>query len=323
MPRKIWVSTTAFQGRGGPTIQDNMDKAGRLIDHAALDRPDIICLPETFAYLGVPYSLAAEVAEPVPGPITEMAMGRAKRYSTNIICPLLEKRGDVVHNSAVVIDRKGQIIGIYEKLHPVTTSLDFTVFESGVIPGKEPKVFDLDMGRIGILICFDIQWPKEWAKLGQMGAEIVFWPSAYDGGFPLQARAWDHHYYVVSAVKSAYARIIDITGEILMQTGSRAAVIGMEIDLDQRYFHSDFNASQILAIKEKYGRDVTIRLYHEEGGMTVASNREGLTVEDLMREFDMELVPDYVARHDRAEISTRAGRTPEPQQSRRVKAQYV
>lgn len=322
MPRKIWVSTTAFQGHGGPAIQDNIAKAGRLLDRAALDRPDIVCLPETFAYLGVPHSLAAEVAEPVPGPITEMAMVRAKKYSTNIICPLLEQCGEVVYNSAVVINRQGQIVGTYRKLHPVTTSFDFTQFEGGVTPGKEPKVFDLDIGRIGILICFDIQWPAAWATLGQMGAEIVFWPSAYDGGFPLQARAWDHHYYVVSAVKSTYARIIDITGEILMQTGPRSAVIGMQIDLEKRYFHTDFNASQVPAIKEQYGRDVTIRLYHDEGGMTVESNRPGLTVEALMAEFDLELVPDYIARHDRAEIFTRAGQTPKPQPPRRVKAQW-
>jgi len=323
MPRKIWISTTAFQGQGGPTIQDNIEKAARLIDRAAQDRPDIVCLPETFAYLGVPHGLAAEVAEPVPGPITEMAMARAKQYDTNIICPLLEKYGEVVYNSAVVIDRKGEIVGIYHKLHPVTTSFDFTQFEGGVTPGTEPKVFDLDIGRIGILICFDIQWPAAWAALAGMGAEVVFWPSAYDGGFPLQARAWDHHYYVVSAVKSTYARIIDINGEILMRAGQRSPVIGMQIDLEKRYFHTDFNASQISAIKEKYGRDVTIRLCHEEGGMTVESNRPDLTVEDLMAEFDLELVPDYIARHDRAEIFTRAGQKAASQHPRRVRAQYV
>ena len=100
-------------------------------------------------------------------------------------------------------------------------------------------------------------------------------------------------------------------------------MVGMQIDLEKKYFHTDFNASQIPAIKEKYGRDVTIRLYHEEGGMTVESNRPGLTVEALMEEFNLELVPDYVARHDRAEVFTRAGRTPEPQPPRCVKAQYV
>jgi len=323
MPRKIWVSTTAFQGSGGPTVEDNITKAGRLIDQAAADRPDIVCLPETFACLGVPHERAAEVAEPVPGPITEMAIERAKRHSANIICPLLEERGDFVYNTAVVIDRKGRIVGQYDKLHPVTTSFDFTRFEDGVRSGKEPRVFDLDIGRIGILICFDIQWPGEWARLAAMGAEIAFWPSAYNGGFPLQARAWDHHYFVVSAVKSLHARIIDITGEILAQTGPRTAVVGREIDLEKKYFHTDFNASQIPAIKEKHGRDVSIQLYHDEGGMIVESNRPGLTVADLMAGFDLELVPDYVARHDRAEEATRAGKAPAPQPPRRVKAQYV
>ena len=90
-----------------------------------------------------------------------------------------------------------------------------------------------------------------------------------------------------------------------------------------KYFHTDFNASQIPAIKEKYGRDVTIRLCHEEGGITVESNRQDLTVEYLMAEFGLELVPDYIARHDKAEISTRAGKMPEPQPPINVKSQYV
>ena len=155
-----------------------------------------------------------------------------------------------------------------------------------------------------------------------MGAEIVFWPSAYDGGFPLRARAWDHHYYVVSSVQSSYSRIIDITGEVLHQTGRRAAVAGGEIDLEKRYFHTDFNASQIRAIKDAYGRDVRVHLLHDEGGMTVESHREGLTVASIMDEFDLELVPDYVARHDAAEEATREGKQPPAQPPRRVPAQY-
>ena len=98
MPRKIWVSTTAFMGRFGPTLPDNLDRAG------------------------------------------------ARKHNANIICPLMEKRGDVLYNVAAVIDRKGQIVGTYEKLHPVTTTPNFTEFEGGVTPGKEPRVFDLDFG---------------------------------------------------------------------------------------------------------------------------------------------------------------------------------
>lgn len=321
--RKIWVSTTAFQRQGGPTVADNIAKAGRLIDQAAVDRPDIICLPETFGKEGVAVGQVGEVAETVPGPTTEMAMERARKYGTYIVCPLMERRGEVLYNSAVIIDRQGRIAGTYEKLHPVTTTKDFTAFEDGTTPGQEPKVFDLDFGRIGILICFDIQWPRDWARLAELGAEVVFWPSAYDGGFPLQARAWDHHYWVVSSVQTQKSRIIDITGEIRLEAGARTPVIGMEIDLEKRYFHTDFNGSQVAAMKAKYGRDVTVRLYHDEGGMTVECHREGLTVAALMEEYDLELVPDYVTRHDLAEVATRVGRRPDPQPARGVPAQWT
>lgn len=251
-----------------------------------------------------------------------MASERAKQHGTYIICPVYEKRGSELYNTAVVIDRKGRIVGAYDKRHPVTTSFDFTEFETGVTPGRDLKVFDLDFGRIGILICFDIQWPEDWAQLREMGAEVVFWPSAADGGFPLQALAWTHHYPIVSAVASAHGYIVDITGEVIAKTGIRASVVGAEIDLEKRFFHTDFNASQIPTIKEKYGRDVTIRVYNEEGGMTVVSNRAGLSVDDLMKEFDLEVVPDYKARHDRAEAFTRAGKKPEPQPPRRVKSRF-
>ncbi len=322
MPRKIWVSTTAMHRRGGPTIEDNVSKAAQLVEMAARDRPDIVCLPETFPYLGVTSDGPKPPGEKLPGPITEAAMGWARKYETNLICPLRDMRDGRCYNVAVVIDRKGRIVGTYDKLHPVTSSHDFTVFENGTTPGREPRVFDLDVGRIGILICFDSNWPGDWARLSEMGAEIVFWPSAYDGGFKLRAYAWLHHYYVVSACLSSHARIVDITGEVIVEAGMRTSVVGAQIDLEKRYFHTDFNASQIPAIKAKYGRDVDIRIYNQEGGMTVQSNRAGLSVEDLKAEFDLEEVPDYTGRHDLAEAAIREGREPEAQTPRRTPAQH-
>jgi len=322
MSRIVRVATTAFHNAGGPRLEDNIARAAELLDWAALDRPDIVALPETFPSMGVAHSRAEEVARPVPGPVTDMAASKARQHGMNVICPLLEKRGGEVYNSAVLIDRQGQIVGTYEKVHPVTTSFDFTEFEHGVRPGREPKVFDLDFGRIGILICFDIMWPREWRKLAQMGAEVVFWVSAYDGGFHLRAHAWDNHYYVVSAVLSSHASVVDMTGELLAETARPQAVLWTELNLEKKFFHTDFNGSQIPAIKQKYGPDVTVRRYHKEGGMTVESNRPGLTIRDLMEEFDLELVPDYIARHERAEAFTRQGRRPEPQPPRRVPEQY-
>ncbi|MEA3345851.1 MAG: nitrilase-related carbon-nitrogen hydrolase [Chloroflexota bacterium] len=55
---------------------------------------------------------AEEVAQPVPGPITDMASDVARRHSTYVICPLLEARDGRVYNSATLIDRQGHIAGI-------------------------------------------------------------------------------------------------------------------------------------------------------------------------------------------------------------------
>ena len=322
MSRKIWVSTTSWQLQGGPTVQDNLDKACKLIDIAGRDEPDIICLPEMFTTRGVPHKQAEEVAQPVPGPATDRIAKKAREHRTHIICPVFEMRDGHVYNSAVVIDRTGGIVGVYDKIHPVTSSFDFTEFEGCIRPGAGPRVFDLDFGRIGILICFDIQWAAEWAATAALGPDLLFWPSAYGGGFPLQARAWDHHVSVVSSVLTYHSRIIDITGRIIQETALGSPVTGCQIDLDRRYFHSDFNASQIGAIKTAYGRDVVVQRYPEEGGFTLASNKEGVSVANIMKEYDLELVPDYLARHERAEASTRSGNPPPSQPRRNVRSQY-
>jgi len=313
MPRKVWVSTTAFIA-GGPTIADNIARARQLLELACAERPDIVCLSETFAYLGVKYR-AAEVAEPVPGPITDMAAEVARRHSTYIICPLLEQRGGKVYNVAVLLDRQGQIVGTYEKVHPVTTTADYTELEYGVTPGVEPKVLQTDFGRIGILICFDLMFPREWARLKAKGAEIVFWASAYNGGFPLQTYASLHHYYVVSAVNPDRARIVDITGRIIAMTSRRNPVISAELDLEKGLYHTDFNAVQIPAIRAHYGRDVLIQVYGDEAMFTLESRREDLAVAQIEAEFGLERLDDYLARNAGLHDTLREGKTPIPQQT--------
>lgn len=312
MPRKIWVSTTAFQGVDKPTMEKNIEAAQCLLEAACAVQPDIVCLPEVFASVGVAYERAEEVAQPVPGPITDMAAEVARRHSTHVICPLLEARDGRVYNSAVLIGRRGHILGIYEKIHPVTSSSDYTMLEKGVIPGSEAKVFETDFGRLGILICFDINWPQEWAKLKRQGAEIVFWPSAYNGGFPLQAYAFLHSYYVVSATRDS-SRIIDLTGEVLEQTGRANPIASAQLDLEKGVFHGDFNWVQIESLRARYGRDVRVRICHDEALMTIESLRQDLTLPEIIEEMGLELLPDYLARNERTQDALREGRKPAPQ----------
>jgi predicted amidohydrolase len=307
MSRKVRIATVALLGNGGPTVKDNREHIARLIEQAVAEKPDIVCLPETFLEQGVAFRELAEVAEPVPGPTTDLVAGFARRHRCYIICPLTVIHGDKYMNDAVLIDRQGQVVGAYSKIHPVVEGSAFTSLEKGMTPGSEARVFELDFGRIGMQICFDINWDTGWAELKRKGAEIVFWSSAYDGGKHLSIHAWNNHYYVVSAVKSTYARVIDIMGEVLAKTGPRSGVIAQTIDLDVGLFHTDFNSVQLPLIRARYGPEVTIRIWHEEGLFTLESNRQELSVAEIVDEFALDPLDAYLERNTRLQDAWRKG----------------
>jgi len=134
---------------------------------------------------------------------------------------------------------------------------------------------------------------------------VVFWPSAYDGGLPLQARALDHHYYVVSAVRKEHARIIDVLSPILAETGPYTDIAEAIIDLDKKVFSTDYNLDKLAALRLKYGRDVVVDMRCDEDMFSLASQRAGLSVADLMDEFGMETWSDYIAKSTAAQDARR------------------
>ncbi|MCW8129418.1 MAG: carbon-nitrogen hydrolase family protein [Planctomycetota bacterium] len=312
MPRKAKIVTTTMQGRGGPTVEANRARMLERLDIACGEKPDLVCLPETFLqqHVGVK---TEDVAEPLDGPTLTEAGMRASAHGTYVICPLLTKRDGRIFNSAVILDRKGKVAGIYDKVQPVTSRADFTCMESGVTPGREAPVFELDFGRVGIQICFDLGFPETWASLAERGAELVFWPSAYDGGFPLRLFAYLHQYYVVSAVKSRHAQIINPLGEVLERTDPNLPYAARTIDLDFRVCHLDFHTSMPEQLKKRYGDGVSVRVYTEEGHFIVESNRDDLPMARIAEENGLEPSRTYYDRHRSAYPALREGKAAEPQ----------
>ena len=129
------------------------------------------------------------VAERLDGPTITLLSALAREHRLWIVAPISLRTGaGSVENAAVVLDRDGDVAGSYAKVHP-------TIGECRtreIVPGSHPVVLDTDFGRLGLAICYDIGWPAHWEELKRQGAELVVWPSAYDGGFPLRAYAWSH-----------------------------------------------------------------------------------------------------------------------------------
>ncbi|MEM3712768.1 MAG: carbon-nitrogen hydrolase family protein [Thermoproteota archaeon] len=311
---KARVATVCQGGSFYSSINENRKHVVKLLDLALANKPDIVCLPEAFTTANVNRPIE-EVAEEVSGPTVEVIGKKARAAKCYIICPILTKREGKIWNSAILMDRNGEIIGIYDKVHPVTSSSDYTIFEGGVSPGKEALVFDLDFGRVGMQICFDIIFPESWRELAEKGAKIVFWPSAYNGGFPLQVHAYIHQYYVVSSVRSDKSRIIDPLGRILAETDQRINVIYRDINTDFIISHYDFNYDIPERIMKTYPGRVEIRSNIDDARFIVEPTDETLKTEHLKKEFGFETLLQYNERHQIAYASMLQDKRPPAQKA--------
>ncbi len=161
--------------------QENLVKAMQKVKEAAAQGAQIVCLQELFTSL---YFCDAEdydhfaLAEPIPGPSTEVISKIAGELGVVIIASLFEKRAQgIYHNTTAVIDADGTYLGKYRKMHIPDDPSYYEKFY--FTPGDLGyKVFKTKFANIGVLICWD-QWYPEAARItALMGAEILFYPTA-------------------------------------------------------------------------------------------------------------------------------------------------
>ena len=261
------------------------------MDAACAQRPDLICLPEAMLHVGTGRADWPEGVQTVPGSFVDELAERARKHRTYIVGSLYAQSAGCFGNRALVIDRAGEIAGSYDKIHPTTREID-----SGIKPGAKPEVVETDFGKMGLAICYDIGWPQHWADLAKLGAELVVWPSAYDGGFPLQVYAWTHFYYVVSSVWGDHAKVIDITGRVLASTSHWSRLASAQIDLEKEVFHIDDQVEKLLRVQSELGDRVHAEGYSQENIFTLESNDPEWPLARIKRDYALENFRDYHAR---------------------------
>ena len=169
-------------------VSGNLKKAEKYTQEAVSNGADLICLPEYFDS-----GYCCEKTKEILAYTTTLCdnnsisviSGLAKKYSVHIIAPVAVKVSEECYeNTAVLIDDSGKIIGTYAKTHPVA--------EERLLlhKGKDYPVFETAIGKIGMLICYDLAFPEAMAILVEKGAEIVIVPSAWRSGLNL-GESWD------------------------------------------------------------------------------------------------------------------------------------
>ncbi len=170
-----------IQMRCGPEPEKNFERAVGFIRDAAKQGAQIVCLPELFRsqyFCQTEDHKNFDLAEAVPGKSTSVLGDLARELGIVIIASLFEKRSaGLYHNTAVIIDGDGNLLGKYRKMHIPDDPLYHEKFY--FTPGDLGfQAWPTAQGKIGVCVCWD-QWYPEAARLTALrGAEIIFYPTA-------------------------------------------------------------------------------------------------------------------------------------------------
>jgi N-carbamoylputrescine amidase len=160
---------------------ENLAKAEARIREAAAAGAQIICLQELFRsqyFCREENAGLFDLAEPIPGPTSEAFTKLARELEVVIVGSVFERRAaGVYHNTAIVVDADGALLGLYRKMHIPDDPLYFEKYY--FTPGDLGfRCFDTRYARIAALVCWD-QWYPEGARIAALGgAQVLFYPTA-------------------------------------------------------------------------------------------------------------------------------------------------
>ena len=277
------VTIASLSGpRGAP------EEVLRQVALAAAQHPDIIVLPEMWQ----------EAPETMDSAIIARLRALARDNHCHILHATLLLDEGKRYNTALLINRGGEIAGRYDKLYPYWE--EFDADENGLCcaPGRGGGVMDCDFGRIAVRICFDANFPEIWASAAEQGAELILWSSAYGAGTQLMAHALNNHYPIVTATLSGHCMAFDINGErVLNIWGEGHYTQWVTLDLDRCIFHENFNEDKLSLLLAEQPRRVEVeKRMRDEQWIIIRSAQEGVSAREVCAAAGMEELHAYKRR---------------------------
>jgi len=241
----------------------NREKAIYLIENAAMEKPDVIVLPEMWT-TGFYFNKIKEISDIDGIPTLNLMKDMAKKYNINIIAGsfanIIEEK---FYNSAFVINRNGEIVASYNKIHLFKSMQENEYFTSG----DEICIFEIEGIKCGLIICYDLRFPELTRRLVLQGIKILFVPAQWPSkriehwNILLRARAIENQIFIVACniagedeqdVFNGNSMIISPKGEIIYI-----------FDHKERYkcFELDINMINLVRLRIDYLADRRPDLY--------------------------------------------------------------
>jgi predicted amidohydrolase len=245
------------QMNSGPDVSTNLSTADDLLREAADGEADLAALPEYFEFMG-PSSRRADLATSVPGPVTDRLAAIARERSMWVLAGgVLEIADGRVYDTAALIDRTGEVVTRYRKIHLYDVMLPSQppIHESATIaPGDQLVTRVVDSTRVGLSICYDLRFPELYRGLMAQGAEVLCVPAQFQHttgkdhwATLLRSRAIENQCFVVApgqwgtfgepeAGRRSYGHsmVVDPWGRILVEAPEEGTGVWFaDLDLDE------------------------------------------------------------------------------------------
>jgi omega-amidase len=221
----------------------NYQNAEKLIDEAMTEKPDIIVLPELWT-TGYDLTRLEQIADKDAGNTIRFLRNAAIKYQVHFVGGSIANQGEKgVKNTLLIINKKGELVHSYSKLHLFKLMDEHLYLEAG----DQEGLFELESLTFSGVICYDIRFP-EWIRTHTAkGAEALFvvaeWPAARLAHWRalLIARAIENQCFVIACNRSGsdpnnefagHSMIINPWGEVIAEAGANEEIVSAEIELD-------------------------------------------------------------------------------------------
>ncbi len=312
-PRKVIVGTVMqpFWGKH-PGLVKRLEQLTEIVDRMQAQSQkqygrgfDLAILPEmAITGEGESGGNVAEWSYPLEGPVQQTFARKARQHRGYIVVPLYlleDKSTKLCTNAAVFFGRQGETVGIYRKVHLVVDS-HTGLMEQGATPGKEEPVFACDFGKLGIQICYDMDFNYGWKELARQGAEIVTWPTQSPQTTRPVPRAIEGRCYIVSSTWRHNASIFEPTGKIVSQIrwqpgmgdpgeiGDRLLennILVQELDLSYAIVPWSRALKNGELLTKSFWDKVGFRYYEDEDRGIFWSNDQNMTIRQMLRSLNL------------------------------------
>ncbi|MDP6628188.1 MAG: nitrilase-related carbon-nitrogen hydrolase [Candidatus Marinimicrobia bacterium] len=229
-------------------IDTNIQRGLANLDKAAAQGAEVAVFAELAFTRFYPQYFAdgdvTHLAEPVPGPITEKFMAKAKAHNMVVIINLFELENGKTYDSSPVIDVDGSLLGTTRMVHVADYECFFE--KSYYAEGDHgAPVYDTAAGKIGVAICYDRHYPEYMRALGVNGAEVVVIPQAGTvGEWPdglyeaeLQVASFQNGYFCALANRVGKEDQMEFAGESVITNPEGKVIAQSPAEVDDILIH--------------------------------------------------------------------------------------